>query len=374
MHFRGVGKAESESQRPLVHGLLSSYEHIACKKLSVPSFRKFWDDVMLYETKEMVKLPVTSLVDTSVREHLISKNRTRLNDAKFFALTHKELYHLMQKEFAPPDRIEFMKLLEKNVQFEFSAHFRPTPEYFKPFYDAVLLYCTSFRKIYEILAFELPSDRIIPPCNNKPHGLIKAFVSKIPYEYGTNVLLLMDKDKWENIYKFIANFTEILNEHLADGERARKLRRAFGGTQYEAKKFTAEQKLHMLQEMQQSKPPEEDAEWWYESMAAAEEELEDEVDMMLAALQQPQAREHKPFDRNAPPKDPLVCITKLLYGTCTKAGCVYSHREDLVGKKRLHYRELIDKQLAAAQPTKAQRPQPPARVSVLEDIYDDPTY
>lgn len=322
---------------------------------------------MIYEVKEKTTLPVTSLIEPFVREHLIAGHRDWLTDAKFFDLSHQELYDLMQEDFKPDDRIDFMRLLESNVEFVFSAHFRPTPEYFKPFYDAVLLYGTKFRKIYEILAYNCEDVSILPPCTNKPGGLVKIFVTKIPFEYGTRLLLLLNKDRWDDLYIFLKEFMSIVEEHRSDGERARKLRRAFGGTQYEAKKFSVEQKLQHLQQMQtlpaDAREHDED---WNDALAVATEDLDEELDTMLAALQQPPGK-------NTPPRDPLVCITKILYGTCTKAGCAYSHKEDMVAKKRVQYMELIQKQIAAAKPSMAQRHQP-ARVSVMEDIYDDPEY
>jgi hypothetical protein len=216
---------------------------------------------------------------------------------------------------------------------------------------------------------------VIPRCDNKEGGLVKAFVSKIPFEYGTRILLLLDKNKWDNIYKFVSDFTTIVDEHKEYADAARRLRRMFGGTQYEAKKF--EQKLQHLQQLQSlpGDPTERDQDW-QDALVASAEDLDDELDGMIAALQQ-QSHGREPFkkeppDKSALPRDPLVCITKLLYGTCSKATCSYSHKEDLIAKKRVQYLDLIQKQITAAKPSAAQRQ--PHRVSVLDDNYDDDEY
>lgn len=368
IHIRNVRNAEAGSQRPVVHGILPSHDHITCKKLTVYTFYKFWEEVMIYERRERTTLPVTTMLDEAVRNRLIANDRRHLNEENFYDLSHHELYDVMQKDFAPMDRIDFMKLLEANVEFTFSAHFRPTPEYFKPFHDAILLYSSRFIKIFEILAHQRADDQVLPPCNDKPGGLVKAFVSKIPFEYGTRLLLLLDKRSWDDIYQFLKDFMRIVDAHKDDAEASRKLRRCFGGTQYEAKKF--DQKLQHLQQLQALPAlPEDRDDDRDDALAAAEEELEEDIDAMLAALQQPSGRE--PFNKSAGPRDPLVCITKLLYGTCSKAGCSYSHKEDLVAKKRVQFMDLIQKQIAAAKPSSAQRQPFPQRAAVIQDVYDD---
>lgn len=368
--LRNVRKAYDGAEHPVVHASLSSYEHIIMKKLSVSSFCKFFESALLYEQREHVRLNLPTLVDESVRNTIVSKSRGSLDDARFYALSHEELYDAMQKIIAPTDRMEFTEKLSKNTEFNFSPHFRPTPEYFQPFYDALVLYSARFLKIYEILAHKRDSDEVLPHCNTRKNNLIDLFTAKIPYEYGTRALVLLDKTKWDTIYAFFKDFNMLLDIHRDIAEQARKLRRMFGGTQYEAKKF--DQKLQHLQQLRALPAGQEERdEAWHDALDALADEVEDEITDMIAALQQPGKGPFKkePYDKSALPKDPLVCITKILYGTCTKTGCSYSHKEDLVAKKRLHYVDLIQKQISAARPSPAQRE--PHRVQVMDDIYDD---
>jgi hypothetical protein len=347
-----------------MHGVLASTDHITYKKSTLHNFFQFWENVKIYELRENARLTVTTFIDPVERERLVATDRPRLDNGKFFSLSSTELYTLMQSEFKPVDKIDFMKKLEANVEFVSSAHYRPTPEYFKPFYDALLVFIAKFTKVYEILVHDCADVRlVIPRCENKPGGLVKAFVMKIPYEYGTNVLLLLDNHKWPDIYAFLKDFQAVIEEHKSDSERARKLRRTFGGTQYEAKKF--DQKLQHLQELRAlPADPEGNDEHLKEAVEAEGEKLDEEIDTMIAALQQPPGKtppRKTLFAKDAPPRDPLVCITKLLHGTCTKSPCNYSHKEDLVNKKRHEFIELIQKQLAA------QRAQ---RLAVMEDFKD----
>ena len=326
--------------------------------------------------RENTTLPVTTLIDPQVREHLVSSDRVGLGNGKFFKLSRTDLYGLMQTQFRPSDKLDFMKQLEDNVEFNFSTHFRPTPEYFKPFYDALQLYISKFSKLYEILTHGASQPAlVIPRCDNKPGGLIKAFVLKIPYEYGTRVLQLMTTERWTDLYAFFKDFNQIADAHKLDGEAARKLRRCFGGTAYESKKF--EQKLQHLQELRQV-PDDLHDEHFADAMVAEAEELDEELDTMLAAaMQQPRGKGpfgKPPFDKNAPPRDPLVCLSKLLHGVCSKpmGTCNYSHKEDLIHKRRLEFIDLIHKQLSAAKSSAAtQRVQ---KIVPLEDSYEDEEY
>lgn len=372
IHLHNLKSAEASARVPVVHGLLASYDHITYKKSSLHQFYKFWDAVKLYELKEATKLPVTAIIDEMIRESLISSDLRRLGNGRFFELSHEELYTIMQAEFRPTDCLDFMKQLEANVEFEFSAHFRPSPEYFKPFYDALLIFISKFSQIYDILVHGIRGEDIIPRCDNKPGGLVKAFAAKIPFEYGTRCLLLLPKNRWDALSDFLKDFRALLDVHKGYAECARKLRRCFGGTQYESKKF--DQKLQRLQELRAlpHDPGLYDDEW-HDAFAAAAEELDQDVDTMLAAaMQQTRGKDfpQKPHHgKDGPPRDPLVCITKLLHGTCTKPQCSYAHKEDLVQKKRYEFLDLIQKQIAASRG--AQRGIPPQNAAAMEDKYDD---
>ncbi len=61
----------------------------------------------------------------------------------------------------------------------------------------------------------------------------------------------------------------------------------------------------------------------------------------------------------------------MLYGTCTKKPCTYSHNEDLVARKRVYFLDLIQKQIAASKPSAAHRQPMPHRASVMDSLEDD---
>lgn len=373
MHLRSLVQLETTSQFPTVHQTASSFAHITYTRSSVKSFFKFWEDIARYEMKEQAGLKnVHGLIDESVVNALIATDRTRLDNGKFYKLTRSDLYELMQSAFRPMDKIDFSKKLEANVEFTFQSNYRPTPEYFQFFYNALLLYISKFTKVFEILICGCTDRKsVLPRCDNKPGGLVKIFVEKVPFEYGKNVLRLFDVDKWNDYYAFIKAFTERIEEHYGDGERARKLRRCFSGTHYEAKKF--DEKVQALQQLSAAPPHPSISEDDHEDMVQIEgEQLDQELDALLAAMQQPNSKGPSPkpsFDKNAP-REPMVCIGKLLKGVCTKAQCNFSHKEEDINKKRHEFLKLINEQLAASRSSAAAQ-----RVHniapLVEDRYDD---
>jgi hypothetical protein len=359
----------------MIHAVQVPYDHIRYTRSSVKSFSDFWELVENYERMYNTVLPVNAMISLEIRETLVATDRRRL-EGNFYSLSRTDLYDLMQSQFRPVDRIEFMQKLEDNVEFVFSAHKRPSPEYFKPFYDALLVFCTRFSRIHDILIQRVRNDSsILPRVDNKPGGLIKAFLTKIPFEYGTRVYLLMDIQSWESLNSFIKAFRNIADEHKAHSELTRKLRRCFGGTQYESKR------LQHLQELRAFVPdPSIYDDEWYETVASELADLpdpdEDLTVLLATAMQQPRARDPSkklPYDKTAP-RDPLVCITKLLHGTCTKSPCAYSHDKDLVMKKRYEIKEMIEKQIALSKAGGAQRAYPPQKVAALEEHSDDEDY
>lgn len=260
------------------------------------------------------------------------------------------------------------------MDFEISASYRPTPEWFQPFYEALLTFIKRFIEVYEILMVGIEDDEILPRVDNKEGGLVHIFVGKIPFEYGVRVVRLMGATKWQDLRAFTNGFRAQVEISKTNSEAARRLRRTFGGTRYEAEdreqKFKRLQGLCALQSTLEE--PDEDLD---DAVNAAADDLGEDLDDMLAALDHKQPQKKPAFDKE---REPLVCITKLLRGVCNKPNCSYVHREDLVAQKRLEFRALIDKQIAAQKERGAPHRAVPQRAAAVEsaftDTYDDEEY
>mmetsp|Transcript_54430 Transcript_54430/g.95062 ORF Transcript_54430/g.95062 Transcript_54430/m.95062 type:complete len:561 (+) Transcript_54430:3916-5598(+) len=376
IHQHGLIEAEKNASHVITYGVRESYDHIRLKSRTARAFFQFWEDVVLYERRTKSLLQVPTLLSDDMRDAVVALDPVKYGNLKFYDLSHEDLYGALQSLFRPRSRLHFYNMLKEHVDFVYSSHNRPTPAYFGPFYTALLRYQQLFIKYYEIFALN-NSEQNIPECNTREYGLIKLFISKIPHEYGSRTLSILGSQKWPNIYAFKRDFMgQVENDKLA-GEEARRLAESFGGTQYEAGKHETPKpkpspwqgKVQAIENM--SEEVEEELE-----IAVADEESDDYDEEIvfhqdLQALQYP----HAPKPSAAPSahapsnKEPFICILKVLYGTCNKAGCKYEHREDPVHKQRVKYLDLIQKQMAQNKPSGAQRF--PQRSSNIDEALEE---
>lgn len=367
LHLRTLKDSEDHAKPPVVHGVMPKHDHITYAKPGVRRFRIFWEEVLIFEMLYGVKLPVCALIGIMVMEQLIATDPARLGNGKFMLLARDELYVLMQSQFRPGDRLEFITALTKNVDFEISASYRPTPEWFQPFYEALLTFIKRFIEVYEILVIGIEDDQILPRVDNKEGGLVHIFVGKIPFEYGVRIVRLMGATKWQDLRAFTNGFRAQVESSKNYSEAARRLRRTFGGTRYDAE--DREQKFKRLQGLCALQSTlEESDEDLDEAVNAAAEDLSEEPDALLAALDHKQPQKKPAFDKE---REPLVCINKLLRGVCNKPNCSYVHREDLVAQKRLEFRASLDKMIAGQKERGAPHRAVPQRAAAVEDAFTD---
>lgn len=350
-----------------MHSMVAKHDHITYTKPGVKNFLEFWEAINEFEQKHNTRLPVCAMISLQVREMLISKDHNRYGNGKFMKLEREELYMLMQSQFRPLDKLEFIAALTKNVDFEISANYRPTPEYFVPFYDALLRFTSKFIEVYEILVIGIEDMNIVPRVDNKEGGLVHIFIGKILFEYGTRIIRLMGVTKWDTLRAFTKQFRVYVDAGKQQSDAARSLRRTFGGTRYEAvdreQKFKRLQQLCAMQVSADNQDPDLD-----EAVEAAWEEFADDITDMLAVVNHKQPQKKPAFDKD---RAPLVCITKILHGVCNKPGCTYVHREDLVAQKRLEMLGLLEKQIAAQKDRGAPHRAAPQRAAAVEDAFHD---
>lgn len=397
LHMRSLIAAKAIAYPPVMHGKIKSADYISYNARTIAAFIKFWDDIRTYMLQEKVEPPFTTLIHKDIIRRLIADNYDQLSKGRFGELTMDGLYAVMQKEFRPKDRLDFIKKLDVNVSFEFTSHYSPTAQHFLPFYDAVLLYMSRFNEVFDILVFGM-QDRvdIIPRCDNKPGGLVKGFISKIPYQFGTNLLFVLTAQRWRSLPSFFRDFRAMLDQCKADSECARRVGRLITGTRHEAEQRASKKADHkvqqLLQQMQElerrAAPVDPEPEFEFEDRYDVDEDEpattaaddENALDTMLAAAMYPARTKDSPqkhragkpaHDSSPAPREPLVCLTKILHGVCNKKPCNFSHNEQQVSKKRRELIEMMLKQDAAEKSSGAARPSAPQKFSALLDPEED---
>ena len=311
--------ALEQSQFATIQAKQPDFSHIYLKSLSIAAVHKFISQINQYLIAHRIKLPATTLVDEKIRRRLVASD-VKLNEVAFYRLETEDLFARLRKEIRPFSKLDFQTKLQKNVNFEISSGYKPTPTNFLPMYNALLAFRTDFLYVYELMAEDNADN--VPECKNKEGGLIKIFLDKIPFEYGKRTFQLLSSDqKYSDIHVFLKAFYTQVQSDASDAQNARRLLQNFGGTEWEKNSSVS---LHAIERV--------DCDSEEDDSAAAEPE---ELDTFLHAFEPKNQNEVQP------------CFTKLLSGECTKQGCAYNHREEVLYKKRAEFIERMQKAQAS---------------------------
>lgn len=359
-------QAETGANRMNYQAIQPSYSHIYLDKLSIRSIKVFYESSVSYQFSCKIKINLVAQIKQTIILKIIS-HFPALDGGRIFNLPDKELFRTLCFFVRPQTKATFLKKMEHCVQFQVAANYKPTAEHFGTFYDALLQYRQDYTKVYEILS--VCDKSCVPEVKNKEGGLIRLFLNKIPYEYGTNLFIDLPQKKYDKIYDFLRDFYARVKEDHAYYLHAFRLGQRFGGTAYVAKKVE-----HRLQALQDADPPGQAANPTSPAAIAeasdkdnSEDEDQEFVDQ-LAALSQPHPKD-KPKDKAFSP-DQLPCLKMTLEGVCLKpAGtCKYSHNAALIAKERASMMDKLRRQL---QPSQANAPRKFSHMQVPDSSEDD---
>lgn len=329
--------------------LQPDYTHIRLSSLQVSAIYTFFEELQRYQESYLLDLEAPALLSSSLQLRI--KAKFRLTNEVYNHLSDTMLYNCVRSFILPESRLDFIRVINLAVPFTLRANFVPTAENFRTFYNALLDYRYTFTKVYEMLADNNGDN--VPESKNKPGGLIKCFIDKIPHEYGTRVFQNLPGEQFQRIYTFLRRFYKVVEEHRKYHEYARKLMLSFGGTAFEAARRSdikhlnnidiehgdEEDELHRSVEPYDPAPVE-DTE--YEPHYSDGEEVEgaSDFDEELAAMQGAPAR-------TQPPQRPQTgpCWTKVNTGKCTKMGCTYLHSgPELIKAREQKIQDLLQLQ------------------------------
>ena len=344
------------------------YKHIRLTSLTIRNIFKFLDDVIEYQVAYGIPLPITTLVDPSVRDLILARQR-RLTLTRFYELSTSEFTKILQKQVKPPGRLAFQENLNKTCSFELPHGYKPSSNNFRPFYDALLQYKNKFIRVYEILATD--NKRNIPEVNNKDGGLIKIFIDKIPFEYGARTFKSLKPRKYKDIYEFLKKFFEKAQKHYELSRKTNIMTQHFGGTEYLSKSFEKPKIIKpqvqratrtlsniVFEDEPESSDHDQDEtayidnqiDYMRRDLTEFDEEAEDlYLNNALNAFVPNSNAQHsnnKPEDRK--PADskqkefPRACFHLLFYGNCPKGNkCQHPHDHNSLNQAHRHYTKLL---------------------------------
>eukprot|EP01033_Poteriospumella_lacustris_P005279 gene5279-biopygen2327 len=180
----------------------------------------------------------------------------RLNYATFQALDADQVFQLLQFEMAPSTPYEVINRLDRSVRFKLDdSKYRPSSRDYRPFYSALLTYIREFTMAYDLITGLLPAD-LIPKLSTKDLGILKVFLSKIPFEYGWRLhtaylqdnvnargpgstSMASNSQSITNFHRYLSAFGQYVNQHFNVYRDCRTFEQFFGGTAYHGGTNTA---------------------------------------------------------------------------------------------------------------------------------------
>lgn len=228
---------------------------IELTSLSVNAIIKFVTDVIDYQYRYRIPLQVPSLIRPAIVREIMARH-PRLNYASFQALDADQIFQLLQFEMAPSTLYEVINRLDRSVRFKLDdSKYRPSSRDYRPFYSALLTYIREFTMAYDLITGLLPAD-LIPKLSTKDLGILKVFLSKIPFEYGWRIHTAYLQDNVNtrgpgatsmasnpqsitNFHRYLSAFGQYVNQHFNVYRDCRTFEQFFGGTAYHGGTNTA---------------------------------------------------------------------------------------------------------------------------------------
>jgi len=189
-----------------------SFDHIKLEKLNIPAVIRFFRQLSEYQEKYKISLRAGPLMDKKVIDHMLADNEIHQWEYhEFYQLGRTEIYQLLQNALKPTTMKAFEKNLVAYLDFGLPPNFVPSVTNFRHLFRALISYRTAFMELYDFMSWE--NKRNVPPCTNKPGGLIKIFISKIvPASLGENIVQGMKRlSKYTRIEDFLDAFYDAVS-------------------------------------------------------------------------------------------------------------------------------------------------------------------
>lgn len=200
-----ASQADRSKNNIIMYQQQPSFDHIQLSKLTCFHVLRFVGEIVDYQDRFNITIKPTQLVTTQVKSIIIAHNSNRgITELNFSNLSTKEFLLALQRATRPLDRTQFYNNIMKNVDFQIPRNYHPSPIYFRPLYDALQIYRTDFTRYYEFMRDK--KGKNVPKIENKQNGLIKLFLSKIPFGYGDKIFQKLKSNKFTDFSDFLNEF------------------------------------------------------------------------------------------------------------------------------------------------------------------------
>jgi len=394
------------NNQPLMYQLQPDFSDILLRELTPKAAMYFFKAIDIYQRKYNCSLKVATMIAPNVAEILIAENKHKnINDRTFYSLSSSKLLKLIQKHIRPNNVLTFLHHLITDVKFFYKGSVPDTGN-FKEFYTSLLLYKDRFEKMFDFLAEK--NNNNIPQLTNKPGGIIKIFLDKIPYKFGLNVFQGMKKKNYKTFHKFLKYFMKEVKKTSKLSELLKESDLRFGSLEENLTNPTKKQAFQKHNEINEIAEEEISLEKSFISDPEVKTNIEEivqyleseELDDLNVISQQQQKYEknntrigpiihnnntkpilNKPINNNTMNQDkkkeqvPNGCFQKIIYDHCKKGDtCTYSHDRDMLIKTHSYYTQLLRQSKYQIQNSTNMRKLPGALMALEEDTNIEENY
>lgn len=206
-----MGAQQYELEKPAMVFSQPEYSGRLLETLEYNDVMAFLDDVRRFQAGTKIQVPVGRYISKSLQNRLLTKSDGLLNPANFYSADFEFFYKVFQRVLRPESILSFLEVLKKNTSFPWESDRILKPTGLEAFYDALLEYAHGFSTLFRFLAER--NEVNTPEISSKEGGVVKLFLSKVPFQYGARVLQSMGKNSFDSLDSFMDSFMGVAKKH-----------------------------------------------------------------------------------------------------------------------------------------------------------------
>lgn len=335
------GAKEFRGDRTIARVIQSEDFNKVLSKLDWRSYMTHRRDIQIFQERNAYGVEVNLLASLSQNVRGIILNDCRTRNAmgvtfkrlggdfpesaeEMVRLDFSSLDVLIRLSMRPPNKVEFLAVLQRNVHYWLPEGFKPGLLNFTVQYNAYQNFTEDFRKLYCWMSFDGEPEwdaSLLPEVDSKEKSLIKCYKKLLPEELAEHFFTLLPKrDKkekhWKNFLEFLAAMDQVWHSAYSS---------------YRSNVIPFINLYHGPQQQHRGGVLKTLSEYFSESeeildgnpLVFTTEELESvRTDAIFSALYALGPEQHK----NTAKPEQFPCIKTIMQGSCPdRASCKFSH-------------------------------------------------
>ena len=324
------------------------YSHINLRKTTLWEFDTFVEQIKLHESKYGTVVRAATLIDKRVIQSLLASASNEgydVTEISFYSLKLSHIAKLFRLHLKPTNKSDFEYKLSHNVFFpELSAKYEMSVTNFAPFFEALMIYMKSFKRIYDFLA--TANHKSVPNCDMKRGGTLACFIDKIPNGYGAAVLQTLGVHRFDDVDTMLQDFQDQIASDMRESKASRDLHlrlfaakkhlsvATFGPSKRTEPSSAVGKQLNLIRQEDEVSDSGEEREVFH--APTQEDRFSDSEQDLAVVTTQVRATDYKKSDTVR------GCQRMLFTGDCAnKASCKFSHEKAVLQEMWKQYSKFL---------------------------------